>query len=250
MPLELETLKMKLSYPASPSKTKTYLVLLLSVTAIAGCKTSEEKTIAPAESQTLEDPLLNDDCYAPTKKLNSAMKDAWVKGLVEAAKDAERIHGVPAAAIIAMASRESGYGTTRLYLGAKNAYGYKWTETAAEGRPSWTLACQPKEDVGNKYIAFKNDWDAALFVGKKLATMSRYKPATDKYVAARKAGKDVKASVDQWISDIADAGYNYDPPTYKKHLVKIANNYQEPSTSKSGSYNLYWISGAVKPRSK
>lgn len=246
--LELETLKMKLSDLSSPSKT--CLILLLSVTAIAGCKTSEEKILASGESQTLEDPLLNDNCYAPTKKMTTELKDAWVKGLIEAAKDAERIHGIPAAALIAMASRESGYGTTRLYLGAKNAYGYKWSQTSAEGRPSWTLTCQPKADVGNQYIVFKNDWDAALFIGKKLSTMSRYKPATDKYIAARKAGKDVKASVDQWISDIADAGYNYDPPAYKKHLVKITNNYQEPSTAKSSSYNLYWISGAVTPRSK
>lgn len=236
---------MKLSNLRSPNM---YLVVLLSLTTMAGCKT-QDKSI-DGESQALEDPLLNDNCYAPTKTITTATKDAWVKNLVEAAKDAERIHGIPAAALVAMASRESGYGTTRLYLGAKNAYGYKWSKTNSEGRPAWTLTCQPKEDVGNKYITFKNDWEAALYIGKRLSTMSLYKPATDKYVAARKAGKDVKAAVDQWISDIADAGYNYDPPTYKRHLTHLANNYQKPSATKSASYNLYWISGSVTPRSK
>lgn len=221
-------------------------LLLLVATIAGGCKTQPNAT----NSVVLDDPLLQDNCYAPTKAVNPASKDAWVKGLVDAAKDAEQIYGIPAAGLIAIASRESGFGTTRLYLGAKNAYGFKWTKSSGQGRDYWTLGCQPAADENNKYILFKNDWDAALYVAKRLSTAERYKPTTDRYIAARKAGVDVKKAVDAWIAGIADAGYNYDPATYKKHITQLANNYQTPSWAKDASYNLYWISASVSPRSK
>ncbi len=236
------------SFPSFRTQTLSHAALLLLAAATAfGCKTQNS---APTDSVVLDDPLLQNDCYAPTKKITNQVKDAWVKGLVEAAKDAERVHGIPAAGLIAMASRESGFGSTRLYVGSKNAYGFKWTKTSAPEREYWTLACQPKEDDNNKYILFKNDWDAALYVAKRLSTDKRYKPATDRYVAQRKAGGDVKKAVDEWIIGISDAGYNYDPTTYKKHITQLANNYQTPSWTKDGNYNLYWISGSVSPRSK
>lgn len=240
---------MKMLLNAPMLRRSSFGVLMVVVTLGTGCKHNSMDD-AVSDSNLQEDPLLNDDCYAPSHSPTTADKDQWVRSLVESAKDAERIHGVPAAAMIAIASRESGYGLTKLYKGAKNPFGYKWTSTGSEGRPSWTLTCQPKEDDNNQYIAFKSSWDAMLFVAKKLATGSRYKATTDAYVKARKAGGDVKAAVDAWIVGIADAGYNYDPATYKGSITKMTNNYQSPSWTKSSSYNLYWVSSSVSPRSK
>lgn len=193
--------------------------------------------------------LLEDTCYAPQKEVTPNDQDNWVKMMIPAAQDAERIYGAPAAGIIAMSSRESGFGNTLIYLNAFNAFGFKWTSSeAAEGRGYYALWCQPKADPNNKYIKFKNYWDGALFVGKKLAMLSRYKPTTDRYVQDRQNGVEVKTAVDRWIAGVAYAGYNYDPPTYTSHITQTANNYQQPGWTRSASYNLYWVSGAVRPR--
>ena len=80
--------------------------------------------------------------------------------------------------------------------------------------------------------------------------MSNYKWVTDKYVQQRRNGVDVKTAVDEWVVNLAGQGYNYDPPAYKQAIVKMINNYQTPSWTKSKDYNLYWISAGVKPKSK
>lgn len=243
MMLLMKRVEMKLR-----SSRRLLSIVLIAGMGFMGCK----KQPTEAESGAAGvDPLLNDNCYAPIRQPTSNDRDNWVKNMVGPAKDAEKIFGVPAAALIAMTTREGGYGLTRLYKGATNPYGFKWKNSEqAEGKPSWTLACQPKEDVGNKYVKFSSNWEATLFVAKKLATMERYKWVTDRYVKERRAGVDVKKAVDNWIVGISDSGYNYDPKQYKADIVKLANNYQSPSWTKSGSYNLYWVSGGVSPKSK
>lgn len=217
-------------------------VLALALIATVGC------TKRPNESETKD--LLSDKCYAPQKTVTPELKKNWVDMMIPAAQDAERIHGTPAAALIAMSGRESGYGTTLIYTNAFNAYGFKWTSSEnADGRGYYTLWCQPAADPNNKYIKFKNYWDGALFVGRKLANNARYKPTTDRYVQDRRNGVPVKEAVDRWIAGIAAAGYNYDPATYKNDIIKTTNNYKAPSMTYSSDFNLYSASSAVSPRS-
>lgn len=241
VPVELKSEKL------TRRRTSITIMFIVSAFMLANCK--HEPKNASAESKTQGDPLLNDKCYAPTKQATPAEKDEWVKQLALAAQDAEKTSGVPASALVAMSVRESGFGTTRLYLGAANPYGYKWNASNSEGKPKWVLTCQPKADPGNEYVKFKNYWDATLFLGRKLSNIERYKAATNQYVKDRKNGVKVDTAVDRWVSAIAVAGYNYDPPAYKADIVTTMYNYRSPSWSKSKDYNLYWVSEAVMPRS-
>lgn len=166
------------------------------------------------------------DCYAPEPgHPTAAEKTAFIAANAPAAKEAEQTYGVPAAAILAMAAVEGGYGFTRITQLANNSFGYKYTSAAAAGgRASYTLSCQPSWDVGNRYIAFADLRDGILFVARKLATRAdwaNYKAATDRYRAERAAGVDVVTAVDRWVDGIADAGYNYDPPKYKRTIKGV-----------------------------
>ena len=181
------------------------------------------------------------DCYAPEPgHPTPAEKTGFFATHAAAAQEAERTYGVPAAALLAMAAVEGGYGFTRIALFAKNTFGYKFTSSsAAGGRGSYTLGCQPSWDVGNRYIVFSSIRDGMLFIGYKLATRAdwaNYKVATDRYRAARNAGSNINAAVDAWVDGIADAGYNYDPPTYKRTIK-----------SALAANGLYRYSSAVWP---
>ena len=172
------------------------------------------------------------DCYAPEPgHPTPAEKTAFITRAGKAALEAERTYGVPASAILAMAAVEGGYGFTRTAQNANNCFGYKFASAAAAGgRGKYTLSCQPDWDVGNEYIAFSSLEDGVLFVAFKLATRNdwvNYEAVTDRYRAARQASPDADPTdaVNAWIDGIADAGYNYDPPTYKRTIkAAIAAN--------------------------
>lgn len=165
------------------------------------------------------------DCYAPQPgHPTPEEKTAFITSAGVSALKAERTYGVPASAILAMAAVEGGFGYTRTALHANNSFGYKFVSSAgAGGRGKYTLTCQPAWDVGNDYIAFRSTEDGVLFVAYKLANRAdwaNYKGPTDRYRAARLANPeaDPTAAVDAWVDGIADAGYNYDPPTYKRTI--------------------------------
>ena len=165
------------------------------------------------------------DCYAPEPgHPTPEEKAAFLVKAGKAALKAERAYGVPASAILAMAAVEGGYGFTRTAQYANNSFGYKFVSAAAAGgREKYTLSCQPDWDVGNEYIVFSSLEDGILFVAYKLANRNdwvNYKAATDRYRAARLAAPDADptTAVNAWIDGIADAGYNYDPPTYKRTI--------------------------------
>ncbi|MBX3232341.1 MAG: glucosaminidase domain-containing protein [Labilithrix sp.] len=165
------------------------------------------------------------DCYAPQPgHPTPAEKEAFLKKAGLSALKAERTYGVPASAILAMAAIEGGFGYTRTALYANNSFGYKFVSAgSAGGRGKYTLTCQPAWDVGNDYIVFRSLEDGILFVAYKLAVRAdwaNYKAATDRYRAARLADPDADptAAVNAWIDGIADEGYNYDPPVYKRTI--------------------------------
>ena len=181
------------------------------------------------------------DCYAPEPgHPTPAEKEAFFANRLAAAREAERTNGTPAAALLAMAAIESGYGFTRIAKYATNEFGYKFVAAAtAGGRPAYTLTCQPAWDVGNKYIVFGDPRDGFMWISMKLATRAdwaNYKAATDGYRAARAAGGDVVTAVNRWVDGIADAGYNYDPPTYKRKVKALI-----------AAADLYRYSAAVTP---
>jgi hypothetical protein len=223
----------------------TVFVTVFFVASCVAPSESDERVGESSQAQT--DP--NDpswDCYAPEPGHPTASeKTAFFTRRVAAAQEAERTYGVPAAAILAMAAQEGGYGFTRIALLAKNEFGYKFTSSsAAGGRGSYTLGCQPAFDVGNKYIVFSDARDGILFIAFKLATRAdyaNYKAATDAYRAARASGADVTTSVNKWIDGIANEGYNYDPPTYKATIKAMATRhslyqYSASLTTTSGSW--------------
>lgn len=215
-------------------------LLLSAMTLVACSKPSGNSESNPFESEA--------DCYNPTKELSESERLAFVKKVSEYAQEAEINFGVPAAAVVAMTTVEGGYGTTRTALGSNNIFGWKYTTTeAAGGRSYYTLTCQPSWDVNNKYIVFSNYRDAVLFVGEKLARVSRYKPSTDAYIAARNSSEDVSGAVISWVNGVADAGYNYKPAVYKQTIRKASNNYITPSVTMHDIYNTYKFSAAVRP---
>lgn len=201
----------------------------------AGCK-------LPASASSLFE-----GCYDPLPGHPTANeKTAFIKAIGAYAQEAERLHGTPAAGLLAMAAQESGYGFTKTGRFANNLYGFKWNgKESAGNRSYWTLTCQPSWDKNNKYIKFGDRREGVIFVGMKLATLKdlgggkrNYKAKTDRYVQDRKNGVDIKTAVNRWIDGIADAGYNYSPATYRKNIKKMAEN-----------LNSYQLSAAVTPLS-
>jgi hypothetical protein len=214
--------------------------------ALFGCVAATDEAGAPGDDAASDEAEASPwGCYSPQPgHPTTAEKTAWIDKAAQYAQEAEAVHGVPAAAILAMTANEGGYGWTRTALYGNNAFGWKWTSsTAAGGRGYYVLSCQPSWDPNNKYVKFADARDGILFVSEKLATLSsswaNYKAATDRYKQDRQSGVDVVTAVNRWIDGIADAGYNYDPPSYKAKLKKTANNYMSPSTTYSEQYNLY-----------
>lgn len=223
-------------------KRSGVLLLTLSGWLYTSCGTHENA----ANGDAAESTVLADSCYAPTKTVTDQVKKDWIAKMTPVAQEAERVHGVPAAALIAMSINESGFGTTKIFVNANNAFGWKYYgPESAEGRGYYVLACQPKDDPNNKYIKFADHKDGALFVAKKLATLPalsdgkrNYKGATDRYIQDRKNGVDVQTAVNRWINSIADAGYNWNPSKYKKDITKAAQD-----------FSLYQVSSSVTPKS-
>ncbi|MDK2972297.1 MAG: large repetitive protein [Candidatus Sumerlaeota bacterium] len=190
------------------------------------------------------------DCYNPQPgHPTSAEKTAYVNEIKAYAREAESTYGVPAAALLAMACNESGYGWTRIGLYANNLFGWKYySASAAGGRSYWTLDCQPSWDPNNKYVAFDNRRDCVLFIAMKLSTMSIYKDDTDRYVSDIRSGVPVQTAVDRWVAGIQASGYN-PYADYVATTKSYLNNYMSPSSTYSSTYNLYQhspVTGAVE----
>lgn len=190
------------------------------------------------------------DCYNPQPSHpTTAEKTSYVNEIKVYAQEAETTYGVPAAALIAMACNESGYGWTRIGQYGNNLFGWKWTSsTAAGGRGYYTLDCQPSWDPNNKYVAFANRRDCVLFIAMKLGTLERYKDDTDRYVSDIRAGVAVTTAVNRWVAGIQTSGYN----PYSHYVTttqNYLNNYLTPSATYSSTNNLYQyspVTGAVE----
>jgi hypothetical protein len=187
-------------------------------------------------------------CYDPKPgHPTAAEKQAFIEDVSAQAVLAEKKHGVPAAALAAMAMVESGYGWTRTAQDARNFFGWKFNSTAAAGgRQAYVLGCQPPEDVNNRYVVFASAADAVDFVAGKLATLPAYKAKTVAYGKARSTGTSAEAASRAWIAAIANP-YNWRPAEYTKTVTRFMNDPASPSEQVSPDRNLYRLSAAIAP---
>lgn len=188
-------------------------------------------------------------------------QEAFVDELARLATKAEERYGVPAAALVAMAIAESGYGWTRLALNTNNLFAWKhFAGSASEGRSYWVLECQPDEP-GTRFIVFADRAEAVEFVARQLATSDNYRADTERYrrdraaeavraplerlgldQAAAGGGVDVVEAVDRWVDGIADP-YSTKPEQWSRNVRHIMNDPSAPSDRLSPERNLYRLSG-------
>ena len=187
------------------------------------------------------------DCYDPQPGHPTATeRQAFIDEMRDLTPTVERKYGVPAGALAAMAINESGYGWTRTALHANNLFGWKfYSKRAAGDRGSFTLTCQPPEDINNHYVAFLDRADAIDFVAKKLALLPWYKSGTDAYRRARADGAEEQGITRKWIATIAQH-YNSQPQRYVQIITQIMNNPLSPSDQVSTTQNLYLLSQGAR----
>lgn len=170
-------------------------------------------------------------------------KRAFLERFIPLAREAERRHAVPAAALTAMAVVESGFGFTRLAQNGRNYFGWKYSSAgSAGGRPFWTLACQPPEDVNNRYIAFTSEADGVDFVAARLASSPYYKVDTQQYRKDSQSGVDPMLAARRWVKGVADP-YNWKPDLYARTIIRVMNAPLAPSDLVATDANLYAMAG-------
>ena len=186
---------------------------------------------------------------------------AFVEEVARLATTAEERYGVPAAALLAMAIAESGYGWTRLAINTNNLFAWKhFPGPAAEGRRYWVLECQP-DKPGSRFVVFADRAEAVDFVAGQLATSDNYREDTERYrqdraaediraplerlglnQAALGSGADVVEAVNRWVQGVADP-YSLNPEKWSRDVRRIMNDPYAPSDRLSPEHNLYRLSG-------
>lgn len=183
-------------------------------------------------------------CYDPMPGHPTvAEKHAFVAEITPYAQEAERLSGVPAAGLVAIAAYESGFGWTHNALEANNLFGYK--HHGNEPYPAYILKGQPASDPNDRYVAFPSRKECVLFVASQLAARSRYKPTTERYRADLLGGVSPRIAVDRWVEGIAAAGYCPDfayPARVKGYLA----DYLSPSRPADAAHSLYGLSPATE----
>ena len=237
------------------------LLLVLLLTLIACLDTAE----APNASQAAAESADAWGCYdlKPGHPTASEQR-AFVKEVARLATTAEERYGVPAAALVAMAIAESGYGWTRLAINTNNLFAWKhFPGPATEGQEYWVLECQPDEP-GNRFVVFADRAEAVDFVARQLATSENYREDTERYrqdraaeatraalkrlglneTAAPGGGVDVVEAVNRWVQGVADP-YGSNPEKWIRDVRRILNDPYAPSDRLSPEHNLYRLSGST-----
>lgn len=174
-----------------------------------------------------------------------AEKRAFVEEVAALATRAEERHGVPAAAITAMAIQESGYGWTRLAQNTNNLLGWKYFPGGSAGeRETWVLEC-PEEGTRDEFLVFRDRAEAVDFVAHQLASSENYRADTERYRRDRASGTDVVEAVNRWVDGIADP-YSSQPEAYRTALRRVMSDTYEPFDGPER--NLYSLSESVSPQ--
>lgn len=187
------------------------------------------------------------DCAAPLPgHPTQAEKRDFVADVSRLASEAERRHGVPAAAITAIAIQESGYGWTPLARNSNNLMAWKWTgREAAGGRDFWVLDC-PALGSADRFVRFTDRADAVDFVATQLATSDNYRADTERYQRERADGTQAAEAVDRWLDGVADP-YSTRPEVWRQAMRRVMNDPLDPSDRRSPDANLYRLSEQAAP---
>jgi len=176
----------------------------------------------------------------------AAEQTAFVEEVASLATQAEERHGVPAAAITAMAILESGYGWSRLAQNTDNLMGWKYFPDApAGGRDSWVLEC-PELGISERFVVFRDRADAIDFVAAQLATTDNYRADTERYRRDRASGVEVEEAVNRWVDGIADP-YSTQPENFRTAVRRVMNETYDIGDQPSAEHNLYSLSESVTP---
>ena len=172
----------------------------------------------------------------------AAEKRAFVDEMAALATRAEERHGVPAAAITAMAIQESGYGWTRLAQNTNNVLAWKYfSDAPAGGRDTWVLEC-PEKGTSDTFLVFRDRAEAVDFVAYQLASSENYRADTERYRRDRARGTGVVEAVNRWVEAIADP-YSSQPEAYRTALRRVMSDTYE--TSEGPERTLYSLSESV-----
>jgi uncharacterized FlgJ-related protein len=175
-----------------------------------------------------------------------AERAAFVQEVSVLARAAEKKHGVPAAALAAMAIVESSYGYTRLALEAHNLFA--WRAGPSETR-TFTPVCERNRPKARRYVAFASRADAFDRVAEKLASLDGYREYTGRYRDARKRGQAGDAAVDAWVAGIAKR-YSRSPQTFAGKVMRVMKNPEALRRTAARGPTLYELSkagGDTKP---
>jgi hypothetical protein len=173
----------------------------------------------------------------------AAERRAFVEEVGILATAAEERHGVPAAAITAMAILESGYGWTRLAQNTNNLLGWKYFPGAsADERDFWVLEC-PQTGTRDRFIVFRDRAEAVGYAADQLASSDNYREDTERYRRDRASGVDVVEAVDRWVDGIADP-YSSRPEAYRIAVRRIMSETYEIGEGFS-ERDLYSLSEAA-----
>lgn len=168
----------------------------------------------------------------------------FVREASELALRAEKRHGVPAAALAAIAIAESTYGWTRPALEANNLFAWKASRALVKEGKAFVPPCDRRRVRRTGYQVFKSRAEAFDHVASRLAAMAVYRGHTDAYRTQRSRGVVSPAAVDAWISGIA-RHYSGRPQSFTRKLKRIMNDPIEPSDTLSAERNLYRLSARV-----
>ena len=238
-------------------------LLLVLLPALIACSAAPE---APNASQAAAESAEAWRCYdlKPGHPTASEQR-AFVEEVARLATTAEERYGVPAAALMAMAIAESGYGWTRLAINTNNLFAWKhFPGPATEGRQYWVLECQPDEP-GSRFVVFADRAEAVDFVARQLATSENYRADTERYRQDRAAediraplerlgldgaamggATDVVEAVNRWVQGVADP-YSSNPEKWSRDVRYVMNDPYAPSDRLSPEHNLYRLSGFTPP---
>lgn len=165
----------------------------------------------------------------------------------ELAVKAEKKHGVPAAALAAIAIAESTYGWTRPALEANNLFAWKAPRSLIRAGKAYIPPCQRGGIRRTGYVAFASRAEAFDHVASRLKTMDAYRRHTEAYRLKRKQGEASPEAVDAWLSGIARR-YSGRPTPFVSKIKRIMNDPTAPSDTLSAEHNLYRLSTRVNIR--
>jgi hypothetical protein len=196
------------------------------------------------------EPALASDWSCHGAKPGHPQPDERIRFIREAsalAVEAEKKHGVPAAALAAIAIAESTYGWTRPALEANNLFAWKASRALVKAGKAYIPPCERRDLRRTGYVAFTSRAEAFDHVASRLAAMNAYRRHTELYRVKRSRGEASRADVDVWLSGIARR-YSSRPKSFVTKIKRIMNDPVKPSDTLSPKDNLYRLSAGATIR--